>query len=175
MSIYKLDHFIPKVGKGCFFAPDSKIIGNTIIGDDVSIWFNSIIRGDVDQIKIGPKTNIQDFSMLHVSSGFPLIIGNEVTVGHRVTLHGCTIGDNCLIGMGATIMDGAIIGENSLVAAGSLIPPGKKYPPKSFIRGVPGRRERDLSSDESKHFGNHYKSYLENKKLYLAPKSFTNI
>ena len=175
MSIYKLDHFIPKVGKGCFFAPDSKIIGNTIIGDDVSIWFNSIIRGDVDQIKIGPKTNIQDFSMLHVSSGFPLIIGKEVTVGHRVTLHGCTIGDNCLIGMGATIMDGAIIGENSLVAAGSLIPPGKKYPPKSFIRGIPGRRERDLSSDESKHFGNHYKSYLENKKLYLAPKSFTSI
>ena len=175
MSIYKLDHFIPKVGKGCFFAPDSKIIGNTIIGDDVSIWFNSIIRGDVDQIKIGNKTNIQDFSMLHVSSGFPLIIGKEVTVGHRVTLHGCTIGDNCLIGMGATIMDGAIIGENSLVAAGSLIPPGKKYPPKSFIRGIPGRRERDLSSDESKHFGNHYKSYLENKKLYLAPKSFTSI
>lgn len=175
MSIYKLDHFVPKVGKGCFFAPDSKVIGNTIIGDDVSIWFNSIIRGDVDQIKIGPKTNIQDFSMLHVSSGFPLIIGKEVTVGHRVTLHGCTIGDNCLIGMGATIMDGAVIGENSLVAAGSLIPPGKKYPPKSFIRGVPGRRERDLSSDESKQFGNHYKSYLENKKLYLAPKSFTSI
>ena len=175
MSIYKLDRFTPKVGKGCFFAPDSKVIGNTIIGDDVSIWFNSVVRGDVDQIKIGDKTNIQDFSMLHVSSGFPLMIGKEVTVGHRVTLHGCVVGDNCLIGMGTTIMDGAVIGANSLVAAGSLIPPGKKYPPNSFIRGIPGRRERDLTLGESKSFGSHYKSYLENKKLYLAPNSFKNI
>ena len=175
MSIYKLGHYIPSIGEGCFFAPDSKVIGNVIIGDDVSIWFNSIVRGDVDQIKIGDKTNIQDFSMLHVSSGYPLTIGKEVTVGHRVTLHGCVVGDNCLIGMGATIMDGAFIGENSLVAAGSLIPPGKTYPPRSFIRGVPGRRERDLTPGESQIFGNHYKSYLENKKLYLTSSSFIKV
>ncbi|MBG08008.1 MAG: gamma carbonic anhydrase family protein [Halobacteriovoraceae bacterium] len=175
MSIYKLDRFTPEIGNNCYFAPDSKVIGNTIIGDDVSIWFNSIVRGDVDQIKIGDKTNIQDFSMLHVSSGFPLTIGKEVTVGHRVTLHGCVVGDNCLIGMGATIMDGAFIGENSLVAAGSLVPPGKTYPPRSFIRGVPGRRERDLTLKESQIFGNHYKSYLENKKLYLTSNSFIKV
>tara|TARA_B100000683_G_scaffold264463_1_gene294061 strand:- start:230 stop:757 length:528 start_codon:yes stop_codon:yes gene_type:complete len=175
MSIYKLGHYIPSIGEGCFFAPDSKVIGNAIIGDDVSIWFNSIVRGDVDQIQVGDRTNIQDFSMLHVSSGFPLIIGKEVTVGHRVTLHGCVVGNNCLIGMGSTIMDGAVIGANSLVAAGSLIPPGKKYPPNSFIRGVPGRRERDLTSEESTNFGSHYKSYLENKKLYLASNSFERI
>ena len=175
MSIYKLDHFTPKVGADCFFAPDSQIIGNVIIGDDISIWFNSVVRGDVDQIKISNRTNIQDFSMLHVSSGFPLVIGKEVTVGHRVTLHGCVVEDNCLIGMGAIIMDGAVIGANSLVAAGTLIPPGKKYPPNSFIKGVPGRRERDLTSKEIIAFGNHYKSYLENKKLYLSSNSFMKI
>ena len=111
MSIYKLDRFTPQIGKGCYFAPDSQIIGNTIIGDDVSVWFNSIVRGDVDQITIADRTNIQDFSMLHVSSGYPLLIGKEVTVGHRVTLHGCVIGDNCLVGIGSTIMDGAVIGQ----------------------------------------------------------------
>ena len=175
MPLYKLDSFIPKIGKGCFFAPDSQVIGKVIVGDDVSIWFNSIARGDVDQIEIGDRTNVQDFSMLHVSSGFPLVLGREVTIGHRVTLHGCTVGDNCLIGMGATIMDGAVIGSNSLVAAGSLIPPGKKYPPKSFIRGIPGRRERDLTLEEAETFGNHYKSYLENKRLYLTSNSFEKV
>tara|TARA_B100000029_G_scaffold202553_1_gene200840 strand:- start:462 stop:992 length:531 start_codon:yes stop_codon:yes gene_type:complete len=167
MSVYQYQNFIPQIGKNCYLAPDSQIIGRVTLGDDVSIWFNSIIRGDVDEIIVGPMTNIQDLSMLHVSKDFPLHVGAQVTVGHKVLLHGCHIGDNCLVGMGSTIMDGVSIGKNSLVAAGSLITPGKKFPPFSLIKGAPARFERELNNEERSQFGNHYKSYLINKDNYL--------
>jgi carbonic anhydrase/acetyltransferase-like protein (isoleucine patch superfamily) len=167
MPVYQYKNFIPEIGKDCYLAPGTQVIGRVKLGDDVSIWFNTVVRGDVDDVTVGEMTNIQDLSMLHVTNKFPLNIGSRVTVGHKVTLHGCNIGDNCLIGMGALIMDGASIGHHSLVAAGSLITPGKIFPSYSFIKGSPARAERKLTEEERQLFGNHYKSYLINKKTYL--------
>ena len=167
MPIYNYKSISPSFGEDCFIAPSADIIGKVVCGDNVSIWFQAIVRGDVDSIAIGDDTNIQDHSMLHITEGIPLVIGSGVTVGHSCTLHSCTIEDNCLIGMGATILDNAVIGKNSLVAAGSLVPPGKKFPEGSFIVGSPAILKRKLTDEELKNYGNHYKSYLKTKDEYL--------
>lgn len=168
MAIYQLGEDAPSIGEFTFIADSADIIGKVTLRDHANIWFGVVARGDVDSISIGTNSNIQDQSMLHVSTGHPLEIGACVTLGHRVTAHGCTIGDHCLIGMGSIIMDGAIIGEHSLVAAGSLIPPGKVYPPRSFIMGAPAKVIRDLTDEEVQQYGNHYKNYLKEKDLYLT-------
>ncbi len=167
MPIYKLGEWEPQVGSSTFVAESADVIGRVTIANNANLWFGVVARGDVDTISIGENTNIQDQSMLHVSSGYPLEIGKNVTVGHRVTAHGCTIGDRCLIGMGAIILDGAVIGENSLVAAGSLIPPGKVFPPRSFIIGSPAKAIRELTDEEAQKYGEHYLVYLEEKNQYL--------
>ncbi len=167
MSIYKLGEWEPHFGSSTFVANSADVIGRVTVANHVNLWFGVVVRGDVDTITIGENTNIQDQSMLHVSSGYPLVIGKNVTLGHKVTAHGCTIGDYCLIGMGSIILDGAIIGEHSLVAAGSLIPPGKQYPPRSFIMGSPAKVIRELTDEEVEKYGNHYKVYLEEKNQYL--------
>ena len=157
----------PKIGTECFIADSADIIGNVELSDHASVWFQVVIRGDIEPIFIGRETNIQDLSMLHTSEEFPLHVGDGVTIGHSVTLHGCTVEDNCLIGMGSTVLDGAVIGKNSVVAAGSLVPPGKKYPEGKLIRGNPAVVVRDLSAQELLGYGNHYKSYLVSKNAYL--------
>lgn len=167
MSIYQLGEWSPKLGISTFVAKSADVIGRVTIADHANLWFGVVARADVDTISIGENTNIQDQSMLHVSSGYPLKIGSNVTLGHRVTAHGCTIGDGCLIGMGAIIMDGAVIGDNCLVAAGSLIPPGKVYPSGSFIIGSPAKVLRELTEEETQRYANHYKVYLEQKNIYL--------
>lgn len=167
MGIYSYKEITPTISEGCFIADSADVIGKVFLGKDANLWFQTVARGDVNEIHIGENTNIQDLCMLHVVNQFPLIIGKNVSVGHSVTLHACTVGDGCLIGMGATILDGAEIGENSLVAAGSLVPPGKKYPPGSFIIGSPAVVKRALSSEEIKTYSNHYKSYIETKNEYL--------
>lgn len=167
MPIYSYKDTCPKLGKGVYIAPSSDLIGDLRCGDNVSLWFQTVARGDVNFIEIGENTNIQDLSLLHVTNDLPLIIGKNVTVGHKVTLHACTIGDNCLIGMDAVILDGALIGENSLVAAGSVVPPGKKFPAGSFIIGSPAIVKRQLSDEEKNQYGNHYLSYIEEKNIYL--------
>ncbi len=147
--LYKYKDMYPELPDDMFLAPGSKIIGDVKIGKGSSIWYNSVVRGDVHHIRIGKKTNIQDLSMLHVTTDtHPLIIGNNVTVGHSVTLHGCTIEDNCLIGMGATVMDAAVIGKNSLVAAGAVVTPGTIIESGKLARGIPAKPVRDLTSDE---------------------------
>ena len=113
----------PDVGEGCFIAPGSIVIGKVKLGDHASLWFNTVVRGDVAPIEIGQNSNIQDLSVLHVAEDHPLKIGVNVSVGHRVVMHGCTVENSCLIGMGSVIMDNVVVGENSLVAAGSLLPP----------------------------------------------------
>jgi gamma-carbonic anhydrase len=167
MPLYQLGEWKPEVGESIFIADSADIVGRVKIGNHANIWFGVVARGDVDTISIGENTNIQDQSLLHVSSGFPLSIGKNVTLGHKVTAHGCTIGDHCLIGMGSIILDGVEIGENSLVAAGSLIPPGKKFPPRSFIMGSPAKFIRELTREEVEKYGNHYKAYLHEKDEYL--------
>lgn len=161
MPKYSYKEFSPNVADSCFIAPSCDLIGRVSLGEQVNIWYQCVVRGDVNEIIIGENTNIQDLSMLHVVEEIPLIIGANVSVGHKVTLHACRIEDHCLIGMDSVILDGAVIGRNSVVAAGSVVPPGRIYPANSMIMGAPAKVVRALSEDEKKRYGEHYKSYLK--------------
>lgn len=161
MAIYSFKNISPQVAQDCFIAPGAHLIGNLVLGQKVSIWHNSVLRGDVQQIKIGDNTNVQDLSMLHVTEKNPLIIKENVTIGHSVTLHGCTIHKNSMIGMGATVLDDVIINEFSIVAAGSVVPPGKEYPAFSMIMGSPAKVTRKLRDDEVGMLKQHYRNYLK--------------
>jgi len=156
--IHKFKNITPKIGNKTWVAQSADVIGDVECGEDCSIWFGCVVRGDVHYIKIGNRVNIQDLSMIHVthykkadrSDGNPTIIGDDVTIGHRVMLHGCVIEDACLIGMSATILDGAVIGKESIVGAGSLVTKNKKFPPRSLIMGSPAKVVRELNEDEIK-------------------------
>ena len=166
MPIYSFKEFIPKINDTHYIAPGAMVIGNVQMGDHVNIWHNCVLRGDVNKIVIGERTNIQDLSMLHVTEASDLIIGSEVSVGHNVTLHGCKIDSHCLIGMGSTILDDAHIKECCIVAAGSVVPPGKTYPEGSMIMGSPAKVTRKLSDQEIDFIKNHHKSYLGYKEQF---------
>ena len=147
--LYSYNGLLPKMSPSVFVAPTATIIGDVEIGEDSSIWFNVVVRGDVNPIRIGMRTNIQDNSTLHVTyQKSTLNIGSNVTVGHAAILHGCTIEDHCLIGMGARILDGAYIGRFSLVAAGALIREGERIPEHSLVAGVPAIVKRSLIPEE---------------------------
>jgi gamma-carbonic anhydrase len=149
LKLFPYGNTFPKLHPTVFTASGSKIIGAVEIGPYSSIWYNCVVRGDVNYIKIAGKTNIQDCSMLHVThQKFPLTIGSHVTVGHSVSLHGCILKDLCLIGVGAVILDGAVVEENSMVAAGSLIKPGFIVPTGKLVAGVPAKIVRNLTEDE---------------------------
>lgn len=167
MKISRYLEFVPEIGKRVFIADGAKVIGRAHLADHVNIWFNTVVRADVNFVKIGENTNIQDLCMLHVTEENALTIGENTSLGHSVVLHGCKIGKGCLIGMGAIILDGVEIGDNSLVAAGSLVTPGKKFPPGSMIKGRPAIVERPLSDQEKDKVANHYKAYVEYKEQYL--------
>jgi len=138
----------PRMGTGVFVAPGATVIGDVWIGDSSSVWFNAVIRGDVNFVRIGDSTNVQDSCVLHVATrDFPLYIGNGVTVGHGCVLHGCKIGNRCLIGMGAVILDGAEIGEGALIASGSVVLQGTSVPPRTLVAGIPAVRKRDVDAD----------------------------
>ena len=139
----------PEIDVSALVVDSAQIIGDVKIGEESSVWFNAVIRGDVNYIRIGKRTNIQDGCVLHVArKTLPLEIGDEVTVGHNVTLHACTIGSQCLIGMVATVMDGSEIGEQSIVRASALVTPNTKIPPKSLVLGSPAKVERELKEEE---------------------------
>jgi len=165
IKLFPYEGLSPNINESVFLAPGVKIIGDVNIGKYSSIWYNSVLRGDIEHINIGEMTNIQDSSMIHVTGGeFPVDIGNGVTVGHSVTLHGCTIKDFSLIGMNATILDGAIIEENSLVAAGSVVKPNFIVPSGKLVAGIPAKVIRDLRDDEIKSIiksAKKYKKYAE--------------
>lgn len=148
-KIFPYQDLLPEIDESVFLASGVKIIGDVTIGKNSSIWYNTVIRGDVHYIKIGEYSNIQDCSMLHVTNGrFPLNVGSKVTVGHAVKLHGCTLEDKCFIGIGAIILDGAVVKENSMVAAGAVVKPGFIVPTGKLVAGVPAKIVRDLSSEE---------------------------
>jgi carbonic anhydrase/acetyltransferase-like protein (isoleucine patch superfamily) len=139
----------PKIHPSVFIAQDAVVIGDTEIGEGSSVWFGSVLRGDVNFIRIGRRTNIQDACVVHVSShDHPTVLEDDITVGHRVTLHGCRVESNCLIGIGAILLDGARVGRDSLVAAGSLLTPGTVIPPGSLVMGAPARVKRPLAEGE---------------------------
>lgn len=128
----------PVIPASAFVAPTAVVVGDVVVGEGTSLWYGTVVRGDVGPIRIGARTNIQDLCLLHVTTGLPgLAIGDEVTVGHRAILHGATVGNRCLIGMGAILLDGCAIGEESLVGAGSVVREGTVVPPRSFVAGVP--------------------------------------
>jgi gamma-carbonic anhydrase len=152
----------PIIDPSAFVADDAIVIGDVEVGEEASIWFGSILRGDVNYIRIGARTNIQDATVIHVSlKNHPTILEEEITVGHRVTLHGCYVESGCLIGIGSIILDGARIGRNSLVAAGSLVTPGTEIPPGSLVMGAPAKVKRTLSDDELKGLTRSWKNYVE--------------
>jgi carbonic anhydrase/acetyltransferase-like protein (isoleucine patch superfamily) len=147
----------PEIHETAFVAPSADLVGEVVIGERSSVWFQVVVRGDVNSIRIGNRTNIQDHSMLHVTrpkqadengKGAPLVIGDDVTVGHRVMLHGCTIGNRVLVGMGAIIMDGAIVGDDCIVGAGALITQGMMVPNGSLVMGAPAKVARPLKPNE---------------------------
>lgn len=139
----------PKLGERVFIAPTAEVIGDVEIGEDSSLWFHVVVRGDVNQVRIGARTNIQDGTVIHVThEKFPTILGNDVTVGHNVTLHGCRIGNRCLIGMGAIVLDGAEIADDVIIAAGALVTPGTLVRSGTLFAGTPAKYKRDLRSEE---------------------------
>lgn len=154
------------MGDGVWVAPSSQVIGRVELGDRSSVWFGAVLRADNEPMRIGAASNIQDGAVLHSDPGFPLTIGQGVTVGHHVMLHGCTIGDDSLIGIRAVILNGARIGRNCLVAAGSLITAGKAFPDGSLIVGSPAVVKRRLSDDEIETLRCTARNYVENSARY---------
>jgi carbonic anhydrase/acetyltransferase-like protein (isoleucine patch superfamily) len=167
--IRPFDNVIPAISHTAFVADDAIVIGDVEIGAEASIWFGSILRGDVNYIRIGDRTNIQDACVIHVSSrDHPTVLEHEITVGHRVTLHGCYVESGCLIGIGSIVLDGARVGRNSLVAAGSLVTPGTVIPPGSLVMGSPAKVKRALTADESSNLDRSWRNYVELSRLYIS-------
>src|SRR6266446_4493704 len=138
----------PSLGNGVYIAKGAVVLGDVSIGDHSSVWYNAVVRGDINRIAIGHHSNIQDNAVLHLADDFPCVLGNYVTVGHGAIVHACTVGDEVLVGMGSTIMDGAVIGEQSVIGAGAVVTQGTKVPPGSLVLGTPARIVRELSQEE---------------------------
>jgi carbonic anhydrase/acetyltransferase-like protein (isoleucine patch superfamily) len=132
------------IDETAFIARGAIVLGDVHFGKGVSLWYNSVVRGDTERVVIGDETNIQDLSMVHADPGFPCVVGARVSVGHRVILHGCTVEDECMIGMGAILLNGVRVGKGSVVGAGAVLAEGKEVPPGSLVLGVPGRVVRDV-------------------------------
>jgi carbonic anhydrase/acetyltransferase-like protein (isoleucine patch superfamily) len=153
-------------GVPLFVAGNATVIGEVTVGKQVGIWFGAVIRADKDRIVIGDRSNIQDNCVVHTSKGFPVMIGNDVSVGHGAILHGCTIGNQVLVGMGAIIINGARVGEGSIIGAGAVITEGKDIPPNSVVIGVPGKIVRQTDNVQQQHILNNAVSYVELAREY---------
>lgn len=149
MTIDRVGSLTPVVHPGAFVHPGAWVLADVHLAEDASVWPGCVLRGDSGRITVGARTNLQDGTICHATTGQSVTtIGADCTVGHRVTLHGCTVGNHCLVGIGATLLDGVVLGDGCFVAAGALIPPGKVFEPGSFILGTPGKRIRAVTEDE---------------------------
>lgn len=155
-----------KVDKSVFIAEGSIIRGDVTIGKDSGVWFNAVVRGDTDRIVIGDRTNVQDGAVLHVDTGFPLTIGDDVTIGHNAIVHGCTIGNNVIIGMGAIVLNGAVIEDNCVIGAGSLVSQGKVIPAGSVAFGSPAQVKKEMSPEAIEHNHHSAEHYVELGRKY---------
>ncbi len=162
-NLFRFKTKSPTIYEGVYIAPNASVIGDVRLMANSSVWFGSVLRGDVNSILVGENSNIQDLSMLHVTKDNPLIIGNNVTIAHNVNLHGATLEDYVLVGIGAIILDGAVIGENSVIAAGTLIPPGKVIPARSLVMGNPYKIVKTFSEEECENHHENFKNYLKYK------------
>ena len=168
MAIYSIGDRHPGLGRDVWIAPNATIIGDVRLGDNASVWWNAVLRGDNDTITIGAGSNIQDGSVLHVDAGVPMTLGANVTVGHLVMLHGCTVGEQSLIGIKTVILNHAVIGRHCIIGANSLIPEGKEIPERSLVVGSPGKVVRELRDDEVARLQRSAQGYVANAQRYLA-------
>ncbi len=166
MAIYELDGVAPQVADSAWVADSAQVMGAVTLAEGSSVWFGAVIRGDTETITLGAGSNIQDASVLHADHGFPLVIGERVTVGHQVMLHGCTIGDESLIGIGAVVLNGAKIGKRCLVGAGALVTEGKEFPDGSMIIGSPAKVVRQLTPEQIEGLKRSAQHYTENADRY---------
>ncbi len=159
---------LPILGSGCYVDPSAQVIGDVVLGDQASVWMNAVVRGDVNSIRIGARSNVQDCAVLHgMRDLYPVIVGEMVTIGHNATVHGCVLEDTVLVGIGATILNNARIGEGSIIAAGAVIPEHMVIPPRSLVAGVPGKIRRTLGDADRELILKYAKNYLDYTKIYL--------
>jgi len=169
MPIYPYRGILPRLGQRVFLAPSAELAGDIEVGDDCSFWFHTAARGDVHWIKIGPRSNVQDGTILHVThERFPLAIGADVVIGHSCMIHGCTLEDRCLIGIGARVLDGAVVESEAQVGAGAVVPPGMRVPAGHLVLGVPAKVVRPLSPGERAGIAEIAARYLGVKDEYRA-------
>ncbi len=165
----QLERFLlrqPTVGKEAFIARGAVVIGDVTLGDHASVWFNAVLRGDINRIVVGHHSNVQDNAVLHLADDHPCLVGDYVTIGHGAIVHACKVGDECLVGMGAVILDGAEIGEQSLIGAKTLVTQGMKVPPGSLVLGAPGKVVRQLSATERAGLRHWAEKYVANAAFY---------
>jgi len=168
MLILPFNGTSPRLGERVFVAQTASVIGDVTLGDDASIWFGTVVRGDVHHIRIGARTNIQDNCVVHVTNDrWPTLIEEDVTIGHGVIAHGCVIRRGCLLGMGSRILDGAEVGEFSLVGAGALVTEGSKFPARSLVIGFPAKVKRELTDEEVERLRQSARSYVGYKDQYM--------
>jgi carbonic anhydrase/acetyltransferase-like protein (isoleucine patch superfamily) len=159
----------PRLHDSVFVAETALVVGDVVVGEQSTIWFGAVVRGDVNSVRIGARTNVQDQSVIHVTRGtHPTVVGDDVTLGHRVTLHGCTVKDRCIIGMGSIVLDGSVVGEESLVGAGSVVAPGTVVPPRTLALGTPARVKRPLTAAEIGRIRESADRYVQYAKRYLS-------
>lgn len=168
MALYELDGIAPRKAASAWVAESAEVMGNVVLGEESSVWFGAVLRGDNDTLTIGAGTNIQDGSVLHSDYGQPLTLGERVTVGHKVVLHGCTVGDESLIGIGAVVLNGARIGKNCLVGAGALVTEGKEFPDGSMILGSPAKAVRQLTPEQIEGLRKSAQVYIDNARRFSA-------
>jgi carbonic anhydrase/acetyltransferase-like protein (isoleucine patch superfamily) len=160
---------VPVIGEGCYIDASAQVIGDVELGPQASIWMNAVVRGDVNSIRIGAKSNVQDCTVLHgMRYVYPVIIGEMVTIGHNATVHGCVLEDQILVGIGATILNNARIGEGSIIAAGAVIPEQTVIPPNSLVAGVPGKVRRTLGEEDRKLILKYAQNYLDYTAIYIG-------
>jgi len=168
MALYELDGVAPQLAAGAWVADSAQVIGSVVLGENASVWFGAVLRGDNETIRIGRNSNVQDLSVLHSDQGKPLTIGENVTLGHQVMVHGCTIGDNTLIGIQSVILNGAKIGRNCIVGAGSVVTEGREFPDNSLIIGSPAKVVRTLDDDAARKLALSAQSYVANAKRFAS-------
>jgi carbonic anhydrase/acetyltransferase-like protein (isoleucine patch superfamily) len=168
MAIYRIEDHAPRIASDAYVADSATVIGRVTLGAGASVWFGAVLRGDGDDIVIGAGSNVQDGAVLHVDPGFPLTIGERVSVGHQAMLHGCTIGAGSLIAIKAVVLNGAVIGEQSLVGAGAIVTEGKVFPPRSLLLGAPAKVARELTDKDLQMLKGAAASYIERSARYRA-------